>query len=315
MNICILTPRFPYPQYGGDALRINEVAKHLKSQGHKLILVSMSDVVHPPVVQAKQLYDKVYFVKRNKVMSLLIGAFNFLLGKPIQCGYYSSGAYRKLLREVVQTEKPDLYVSHLLRMAPYLCQLHLEDRSIIEMTDVLSKAYLLSVKAKRVGLLKYVYLLEQRLIAKYELLVTSRFQDTLRHLDAMLPQDPDAAARHFGIGICTSHDDAADPRLQDRFCTWRLFAVVAAGLQGDVHGRAHRGFPRFPAVFQSVPLRMQISVTFMAALPDHRPVRPDNDSSHHRVGGGAAPPFFGQVKGHAHIVLVHFHKLYLPPVR
>ena len=146
-------------------------------------------------------------------------------------------------------------------------------------------------------------------------LVTSRFQDTLRHLDAMLPQDPDAAARHFGIGICTSHDDAADPRLQDRFCTWRLFAVVAAGLQGDVHGRAHRGFPRFPAVFQSVPLRMQISVTFMAALPDHRPVRPDNDSSHHRVGGGAAPPFFGQVKGHAHIVLVHFHKLYLPPVR
>ena len=52
MNICILTPRFPYPQYGGDALRINEVARYLKSQGHKLILVSLSDEAQPPVGQA-----------------------------------------------------------------------------------------------------------------------------------------------------------------------------------------------------------------------------------------------------------------------
>lgn len=224
MNICILTPRFPYPQYGGDALRINEVAKHLKSQGHKLILVSMSDDVHPPVVQAKQLYDKVYFVKRNKVMSLLIGVFNFLLGKPIQCGYYSSGAYRKLLREVVQTEKPDLYVSHLLRMAPYLCQLHLEDRSIIEMTDVLSKAYLLSVKAKRVGLLKYVYLLEQRLIAKYELFVTSRFpkvvlvsQSDIDYLRDKHPLESSSLTLHSN-GVNILRMQSATPYDADKIC-------------------------------------------------------------------------------------------------
>jgi len=196
MNICILTPRFPYPQYGGDALRINEIARHLKRRGHTLTLVSLSDEAQPPVEQARKLYDKVFFVKRNKVMSLLVGAFNFLLGKPIQCGYYASGAYRKLFRKVVQTEKPDLYISHLLRMVPYLSELHLEERSVIEMTDALSKTYLLSSNAKGVGLLKYVYLLEQRLIAKYELEVTRRFpkvvlvsQSDIDYLREKLPQE------------------------------------------------------------------------------------------------------------------------------
>ena len=217
MNICILTPRFPYPQYGGDALRINEVARHLKQQGHRLILVSLSDDVNPPVSQARQLYDKVYFVKRNKAMSLLIGAFNFLLGKPIQCGYYSSGAYRKLFRKVVETERPDLYVSHLLRMVPYLSELHLEERSIIEMTDALSKTYLLSSKAKGVGLLKYVYLLEQRLIAKYELEVTRRFpkvvlvsQADIDYLKAKEPNTTSLTLHSNGVGyienISTSYD-------------------------------------------------------------------------------------------------------------
>lgn len=198
MNICILTPRFPYPQFGGDALRINEIARYLKHQGHTLILVSLSDGANPPIAQARQLYDKIYFVKRNKVMSLLIGAFNFLLGKPIQCGYYASGAYRKLLQKVVETERPDLYVSHLLRMVPYLSELHLEAKSVIEMTDALSKTYLLSFKAEGVGLLKYVYMLEQRLIARYELQVTRRFPKVVlvsqSDIDYLKGKEPNAAS-------------------------------------------------------------------------------------------------------------------------
>ena len=168
--------------------------------------------------QAKALYDKVFFVKRNKLMSFLVGAFNFLLGKPIQCGYYASGAYRKLFRKVVETERPDLYVSHLLRMVPYLSELHLEERSVIEMTDALSKTYLLSSNAKGVGLLKYVYLLEQRLIAKYELEVTRRFpkvvlvsQSDIDYLREKLPQESASLTLNSnGVGyienVPTSYD-------------------------------------------------------------------------------------------------------------
>jgi glycosyltransferase involved in cell wall biosynthesis len=175
MRICILTPRFPFPQYGGDALRINEVARHLKQQGHELILVSLSDEKNTPLERAHELYDRVYFVKRNRIMSLINGATHFISGKPIQCGYYYSKAYKELLQKVIDKEKPDLYVSHLLRMVPYLYELNLEDKSIIEMTDALSKTYLLSSNAQGVGLLKYVYILEQRLIAKYEKFVVKHF--------------------------------------------------------------------------------------------------------------------------------------------
>ena len=218
MRICILTPRFPFPQYGGDALRINEVARHLKQQGHELILVSLSAEKNTPLERAHELYDRVYFVKRNRIMSLINGATHFISGKPIQCGYYYSKAYKELLQKVIDKEKPDLYVSHLLRMVPYLYELNLEDKSIIEMTDALSKTYLLSSKAQGVGLLKYVYILEQRLIAKYEKFVVKHFpkvvlvsQADIDYLKERIPGETPSLALHSnGVGyideISTSYN-------------------------------------------------------------------------------------------------------------
>ncbi len=218
MNICILTPRFPYPQYGGDALRINEVARHLKQQGHRLILVSLSDEKVTPVEQAHELYDRVYFINRNRIRSLVMGTIYFITGRPIQCGYYYSSAYKELLQKVIEKEKPDLYISHLLRMVPYLSELHLEQKSIIEMTDALSKTYILSSKAEGVGLLKYVYKLEQRLIAKYEKFVTTHFpkvvlvsQADIDYLRKKIKGDTSSLALHSnGVGyienISTSYD-------------------------------------------------------------------------------------------------------------
>lgn len=167
-KILILTPRFPYPQYGGDALRINEIAKHLKSKGHELVLVSMSDEDTPALEEARKLYDKVWFVKRSRILSMFYSLLYFLMRKPMQCGYYYSRKYSKLLRRVIEEEKPDLYVTHLLRMSPYIEELGLQKHTVVEMTDALSKTYTLSAAAKGVGLLKHIYGLEQRLIQKYE---------------------------------------------------------------------------------------------------------------------------------------------------
>ena len=175
MKICILTPRFPFPQYGGDVLRINEIARYLKSRGHRLVLVSMSDSVNPPVDDAKGLYDKVFFVHRSRLESYANGLLFLLRNRPLQCGYYCSGRYRKLLREVVKAEKPDLFISHLLRMSPYLEGLGVEQKSIVEMTDALSKTYGMSSQAKGVGLLKYVYGIEKHFIARYEQQVIRKF--------------------------------------------------------------------------------------------------------------------------------------------
>ena len=179
MKICILTPRFPYPQYGGDVLRINEIARYLKAKGHVLVLVSLSDDATPEMDKALQLYDKVYFVQRKKLKSYINSLLFFIRRKPMQCGYYASGDYENLLRRVVADEKPDLYISHLLRMVPYLERLGLQQKTIVEMTDALSRTYAMSLTAERVGLLKFVYHFEQRLIEQYEQYVIRTFPKTV----------------------------------------------------------------------------------------------------------------------------------------
>ena len=54
MKYCILTPRFPFPENGGDVLRINNIAKYLKSAGHELVLVSFCEG-NPDMAAAKTL--------------------------------------------------------------------------------------------------------------------------------------------------------------------------------------------------------------------------------------------------------------------
>lgn len=167
-KICILTPRFPIPENGGDVLRINNIARQLKREGYELILVSFVDDGSPQLFEAERLYDKVYTVHRNPFNSLLQSVMHLFLGRAMQCGYYYSAKYKYMLRSVIEKEKPDLYIAHLLRMMPYLDELQLHGRSIIEMTDALSKTYSLSSKSKGNGLLRHIYAIERHLIRRVE---------------------------------------------------------------------------------------------------------------------------------------------------
>lgn len=174
MTICILTPRFPIPECGGDLLRINYIARYLKSQGHQLVLVSYIEE-SPDLETAQSIYDKIYTVNRNKVASWFYSALFMLTGRPIQCGYYYSLAFNALFKQVTKAEKPDLFISHLLRMVPFLENAKLQKNSIIEMTDSLSKTYALATGAKGNQLLQNIYKIEKYLIAKYEQYVIKRY--------------------------------------------------------------------------------------------------------------------------------------------
>ena len=167
-KICILTPRFPVPENGGDVLRINNIAHQLRKQGYKLILLSLEEDGQPQIFEAQRIYHKVYTVHRHQLSSLFHALICFLQAKPMQCGFYMSGSYRRKLREIIQKENPDLYIAHLLRMMPYLDELGLHSRSIIEMTDALSKTYAMSSQSKGNWLLRNVYRMEQRLILRAE---------------------------------------------------------------------------------------------------------------------------------------------------
>jgi hypothetical protein len=167
-KICILTPRFPVPENGGDVLRINNIARQLKRDGYELVLVSFEDDGMPQIFEAERIYDKVYTVHRNRFNSLWQSLRHLLMGKAMQCGYYYSARYKRLLSSVIEKEQPDLYIAHLLRMMPYLDDMQLHDRSIIEMTDALSKTYSLSSKSKGNGLLRHIYAIERHLIRRAE---------------------------------------------------------------------------------------------------------------------------------------------------
>jgi hypothetical protein len=169
MKICILTPRFPFPESGGDVLRINNIARYLKSRGHTLILVSYCTKKNiAPDTITEPLYDRIYYVKRNKFISLAMSCWALVLNKPIQIGYYFSFTYLAKFKKVIKKEKPDLYISHLLRMVPFLNLCRLQDKSIIEMTDALSRAYGMSGGASGFSLKKIIFMLERKRIAAYE---------------------------------------------------------------------------------------------------------------------------------------------------
>ena len=175
MTICILTPRFPFPENGGDVLRINNIARHLKREGHRLVLVSLCDHEHPDTVAAGQLYDAIHIVPHHWRTAAWGSLTHLLRGKPIQCGFYHSRAFVRRLREVVSYEHPDLYIAHLLRMSPYLERLGVEAQSIVEMTDALSKTYNLCRDVKGIGIKPLIYRIERRLIKRYEKHVSETF--------------------------------------------------------------------------------------------------------------------------------------------
>ena len=204
------------PECGGDLLRINYIARYLKSQGHRLTLVSYYENAKPDVQAAKTLYDQVYVVKRHRWWSAFYSALFLLKGLPIQCGYYYSRNYNQLFKKVSKTEKPDLYISHLLRMVPFLENQQLHDKSIVEMTDALSKTYSLSSGAKGNRLLRTIYKVEKRLIAQYERYVIEHYkkvvlvsQADIDYLQKGLSTVPSSMALHTNGVECHTdeHND------------------------------------------------------------------------------------------------------------
>jgi len=143
MKICILTPRFPFPESGGDVLRINSICRYLKGNGHTVILVTFFDKSNDEKnkVFAENVYDKVYYVRRNNLFSLFYSFLFLLINKPMQIGYYFSFKYLSVFKKVIKIEKPDIYIVQLLRMVWYTNIMRLQNKTIVDMADALSKTY------------------------------------------------------------------------------------------------------------------------------------------------------------------------------
>ena len=86
MKLCLLAPRFPFPENGGDVLRINSIARYLKSKGNELILISFCFGEIKLKKEYFELYDTIYIVRKHKISSYIFAFLFALIQKPIQCG-------------------------------------------------------------------------------------------------------------------------------------------------------------------------------------------------------------------------------------
>lgn len=206
MKICLLSSRFPWPERGGDYIRTNRVAQYLKSQGHQVILVCLNEGFEDSS-HINGIYDKIFTIQRKNLATLFHSAIFALKRKPIQCGFYYSYAFKKLFHQVIEDEKPDLYICWLLRMSPYIEGEHLESKTIMEMSDALSKTYTLSQRAKGSLVKRFIYNLERTPIFRYEQKVIHSYpkvvlvaQPDIDYLKANTPPPADCLKLHT-IGI------------------------------------------------------------------------------------------------------------------
>jgi glycosyltransferase involved in cell wall biosynthesis len=177
MKICILTPRFPFPEHAGDVLRINNIAQYLKQRGNTILLLSFieNNNFSQWWGNYQLIYDKIFLVKRNKVFSYFCSFFALLFRKPMQLGFYFSFRLFFWFLKIKKIYHPDIIIAHLIRMVPYLLLSNTTRNVIVEMTDVLSKTYDCTESNGRMHFKNLLYFLEKKPVRKYEKKIVNIF--------------------------------------------------------------------------------------------------------------------------------------------
>jgi len=135
-------------------------------------------------IYANKLYHKVYYIKRRNFISCFYSFLALIFNKPIQVGYYFSFVYLSVFKKAIKVEKPELYIVQLLRMVAYTNLLHLQNKTIVDMADALSKTYSLVNKPSKFSLKKLVYKIERRRIKKHEKLTIKSYKKCVLNAQA-----------------------------------------------------------------------------------------------------------------------------------
>jgi glycosyltransferase involved in cell wall biosynthesis len=178
-RLLFLTPRFPYPPFGGDKLFVSHVARALR--GHALTLLSLCstreemDCEPEPGIFTE--VHKVYLPKRRSYWNVL----SALPGRdPLQLAYYSSLEFRRTVGELVP--RHDAVLAHLIRTAPYAASSSRAVPRVLLMADAISLSYQRMLSQRGASRLwNFLYRAESSRLARYERAVPSAFDQTWLH--------------------------------------------------------------------------------------------------------------------------------------
>ena len=175
MKIFVLLPRIPWPLEKGDKLRAYNQIKQL-AKNNEIILCALNDdkkVDKQAAFQAMQPYcTSINFIDLPKI-GILFNVFrSYLLGLPIQCGYFYSSRAKHKVHELIRHHKPDMLFGQLLRVAPYLHKVNIP--KTIDYQDVFSMG--MKRRAEIAGVVtKPFFEMEYNRLRRYERRVFDEF--------------------------------------------------------------------------------------------------------------------------------------------
>ena len=136
-------------------------------------------------------------------------------------------------------------------------------------------------------------------------------QHSFRYLYAVAAEYLGALSCYKGIGVRGAYKYTLDAVGYDSFRAGGLLAVMAAGLQRDVHIRAFTVYAAFVAVCKCGAFCVEVTVFFVIACAYYLTVT-DDDCSNHRIGRGESHAFPCKFKSLSHIVFVSHVSSSLP---
>lgn len=173
-----LTTCLPFPPVGGEKLRAFYFLKYL-SRFWEITLLTFVES------EAEKNALKDYGLDNLRVRSVVLPRYHSYLKclrglfsrEPLEIAYYSSLKMRQAVREELDRAKYDLFLCHLIRMAPYAAG-YGAPKKVLDMCDAMSLRYGLSSRLRK-GPFKFIEYLESKRLERYEPEISGEFDLSL----------------------------------------------------------------------------------------------------------------------------------------
>jgi glycosyltransferase involved in cell wall biosynthesis len=172
-RILVLAPRLPYPQIGGDRLRLYGLCQVLARQ-FDLSLLSLCenqeemDLPLPDDGIFRRI-QRVWLPKKQSYLNCLRALPSRL---PLQIAYYRSPEFSRLIRELMPEH--DMVLAHLIRTGDYVR--HLDCPKVLELTDAMALKYERVEHARaNLGTMSMIYRIDARRLKNYEKSIIADF--------------------------------------------------------------------------------------------------------------------------------------------
>jgi len=154
-KILFLSSRYPFPLIGGDKIKSYHLLKHLaKHHDVTLVAFSFGDLPLDDDIKAiENLGVRAFPIKLNPIRSGLKTGFRLGLEYPLEISFYLTNEFKKVVDNLLETEKFDVGIAFFMRSAEYLkdksipkiliaedCRVLYQSRSFNRSNNILQKA-------------------------------------------------------------------------------------------------------------------------------------------------------------------------------